>query len=97
MVRVKKKGECDACQFYLVRTRSAAVIGHSGLYARQRDRWQEGVRESMCVLSLNGAWQAGVRSVTRRYHGPAIGHAARIQLYASDGERPPDLGPKDPR
>src|SRR5262245_35562388 len=97
MARGHKKGECDAWQFELVRTRSAAVIGHSGLYARQRDRWQDGVRESMCVLSLNGAWQAGVRSVTSRYHGTAIGARARIQLYASDGERPPDLGPKDPR
>src|SRR5262245_61749961 len=97
MARAAKKEKCDAWQIELVRARSAAVVEHSGPCARQCDRWQDGVRESMCILPLNRAWQAGVRSVTRRPHGPAIGHTAGIQLYARDGERPPDLGRQDAR
>ena len=90
--RVSMRGKSSS-----VRACRGVALGHSGLCARQCDRRQDRVRESMCVLPLDRAWQAGLRSVARRRHGPAVRHAAGLHLYARDDERPPDLGCQDAR
>ena len=73
------------------------AVGHSCLGARQCDRRQDRVRESMRVLPLDRARQARLWSIFGRCPGPPIRHPAGLHLHARHDKCAPDLGCQDAR